>query len=88
MEVKTPEMAKRSLWISVIAHNFLRVLMNESAKQANLPVKDLRFKRALHLLLSMRSHAHKRGAKVLKDLLSHIASKVVHRRPGRQEPRA
>ena len=88
MEVKTPEMAKKSLWVSVIAHNLLRVLMNESAKQANLPVRDLSFKGALNLLLSMRSHAHKRGAKVLKDLLSYMASKVVHRRPGRQEPRA
>lgn len=93
-EVKTPEMAHKTLWMSVIAFNLIRYLMQRAAAQDQTPVWHLSFKGVLDLVTSshesFRAHARKprKRATAMKELLAVCATKRIDWRPHRSEPRA
>lgn len=51
-EVKTPDMAHRTLWMSVIAYNLIRTLMQKAGAEAGQPVWHISFKGFLDLVAS------------------------------------
>ena len=92
--VKSPAMAHKTLWMSVIAFNLIRCLMQRAAAGVEEPVWHLSFKGVLDLLVasheSFRIHAGKprNRATAMDHLLSICATKRIDIRPFRREPRA
>lgn len=92
--VKSPAMAHKTLWMSVIAFNLIRCLMQRAAAEVEEPVWHLSFKGVLDLVVasheSFRIHAGKprNRAAAMNHLLSICATKRIDLRPFRREPRA
>lgn len=93
-EVKSPEMAHKTLWMSVIAYNLIRTLMQKAATEAGQPVWHISFKGVLDLVTSshesLRTCAgkpRKRHAAV-SQIVRLCATKRIDIRPFRREPRA
>lgn len=89
LHCKTPAMNEKELWVYLLAYNLIRLLMTESAKQADLLPRLLSFKHCLQLWLAW-SHA---GPPAFDHthhclLFGLIAQQHVGDRPGRIEPRA
>mgnify|MGYP003626052713 CR=1 FL=1 len=89
LHCKTPAMNEKELWVCLLAYNLIRLLMAESAKQADALPRLLSFKHSLQLWLAWR-HSGPPGfdeanLRVLFDL---IAQQRVGNRSGRIEPRA
>lgn len=94
LAVKTPAMAHKTLAMLMIGYNLIKALSQRAAHQAGRGVGDLAFKGVLDLVVAYRGnyrghrrHEHKRAA-LHQSLLEIIASKLIHERPGRREPRA
>jgi hypothetical protein len=89
LHCKTPEMNKKELWVGLLAYNLIRLLMAESAKQADVLPRLLSFKHSLQLWLAW-SHSGPPGVDEadLGVLYNLIAQQRVGDRPGRIEPRA
>ena len=93
-EVKSPEMAHKTLWMSVIAFNLIRSLMQRAAAQEGQPVWHLSFKGVLDLVVasheSFRAHAGRprKRAGAIASLIDTCATKQIDLRPFRSEPRA
>ena len=93
-EVKSPEMAHKTLWMSVIAFNLIRSLMQRAAAQGEQPVWHLSFKGVLDLVVasheSFRAHAGRprKRAEAFAILIETCATKQIDLRPFRSEPRA
>jgi hypothetical protein len=91
--VKSPEMALKSLWMSVIAFNLVRSLMQRAAAGAKRPAWHVSFKGVLDLIVAsherFRAHAGKPLllASELDHLLSLCATRLIDLRPYRREPR-
>lgn len=92
--VKSPEMAHKTLWMSIIAFNLIRSLMQRAAAQNNDPVWHLSFKGVLdHVVAShesFRVHAGRprKQAEARAHLIAVCATKKLDLRPFRSEPRA
>ena len=92
--VKTPEMAHKTLWMSVIAFNLIRHLMQSAAAKGGQPVWHLSFKGVLDLAVasheSFRAHVRRprNCAAAMAHLLAICATKQIDIRPFRSEPRA
>ncbi len=88
LHCKTPEMNKKALWVGLLAYNPIRLLMAESAKQADVLPRLLSFKHSLQLWLAW-SHSGLPGLDETKlnDFYDLIAQQQVGNRPGRIEPR-
>lgn len=93
-EVRSPEMARKTLLMVMIASNLVRSMVQHAAVHEGLPVAALSFKGSLDLLHAWRSryrgrhhHRHKL-ASIHSDLLQLIATKRIDHRPFRHEPRA
>jgi hypothetical protein len=92
--VKSPEMAHKALWMSVIAFNLIRSLMQKAARNTGKPVWHISFKGVLDLACasheSIRSCAGmpRKKAIVMAQLIDICSTKLVDVRPFRQEPRA
>lgn len=89
LHCKTPAMNEKELWIYLLAYNLIRLLMTESAKQADVLPRLLSFKHSLQLWLAW-SHG---GPPDFDEphlclLYGLIAQQRVGDRPGRIEPRA
>jgi len=89
LHCKTPAMNEKELWTYLLAYNLIRLLMAESARQADVLPRLLSFKHSLQLWLAW-SHAgppdfDEDAVRLLYDL---IAQQRVGNRPGRIEPRA
>ena len=82
-------MNEKELWVSLLAYNLIRLLMAESAKQADLLPRQLSFKHSLQLWLAW-NHGESPGfdEENLCVLYGLIAQQRVGNRPGRIEPRA
>ena len=85
---KTPEMNKKALWVGLLAYNLIRLLMSESAKQADVRPRLLSFKHSLQLW-PVWNHGGPPGLDEanLFALYALIAQQRVGNRPGRIEPR-
>ncbi len=92
--VKSPDMAHKTLWMSLIAFNLIRALMQRAASEAQLPVWHISFKGVVDLVCasheSFREHAGKpiKRRQAMKQLIELCASKLIDIRPFRSEPRA
>ena len=89
LRCKTPAMNEKELWVYLLAYNLIRLLMTESAKQADVLPRLLSFKHCLQLCLAW-SHGGTPAfeAAYLCLLYGLIAQQRVGNRPGRIEPRA
>lgn len=89
LHCKTPAMNEKELWTYLLAYNLIRLLMTESAKQADVLPRLLSFKHSLQLWLAW-SHGGPPDFNEthLCSLYGLIAQQQVGNRPGRIEPRA
>lgn len=94
MRVKSPEMAHRTLLMTVIAYNLIRAFMQAGAAEVAKPVWHMSFKGVLDLIESsresFRTHWNKpeKRAELRRKLISLSATKTLDIRPFRSEPRA
>lgn len=93
-DVKSPDMAHKTLWMSVIAFNLMRSLMQKAASAADKPVWHVSFKGVLDLITasheSFRCYAAKprKRAVAMAQFISICSTKLIDIRPFRREPRA
>jgi len=85
---KSPAMAEKELWVYLLAYNLIRLIMAQSAMQADILPRQISFKHSLRIW-----HAHRQwgvidGAGSIQTLCALIAEITVNNRPGRVEPRA
>jgi hypothetical protein len=90
LRCKTPKMARKELWVYLLAYNIIRLLMAQSALLADQIPRQLSFKHTVQIWLTWRlcgdngtGEAASMGA-----VLEMIAEPRVGLRSGRIEPRA
>ena len=89
LRCKTPEMARKELWVYLLAYNLIRLLMAQAALLADQIPRQLSFKHTVQIWLSWQHHGGgTRDAVCINALLVLIAEPRVGLRPGRVEPRA
>jgi Transposase DDE domain len=93
LRCKTPEMVHKEILMHFIAHNLVRLLMQEAALVWSVPLQRITFKGTLDTLREYLSAAGCRCQRhhlrrLYTQLLAAIASGQVPHRPGRREPRA
>jgi hypothetical protein len=92
--VKSPAMAHKTLWMSLIAFNLIRCLMQRAAAETERPVWHISFKGVLDLVCasheSFRAHAGKprKRKEAMRSIIETCATKLIEIRPFRSEPRA
>jgi len=83
-----PAMAKKEIWIYLLAYNLIRVMMAQAAALAECLPRQLSFKHTVQLWI----HRHRSGRDCDEPrrttLLILIAQQRAGNRPGRIEPRA
>ena len=88
LSCKTPEMCEKEAWIYMLAYNLIRLLMAQSAVQANVLPRQLSFKHTLQIWMAW---SHRQfvcdGLEDKTGLLALIAQVRVGNRPDRVEPR-
>ena len=89
---KSPDMARKALWVHLLAYNLIRVRMAQAAQQhAEMP-RQLSFTSAKNLIATfsddLRRTSGAEHQRIEAKLLQAIASRRVGNRPGRKEPRA
>lgn len=89
LRCKTPAMARKELWVYLLAYNLIRLLMAQSALLADQLPRQLSFKHSVQIWLAWQQRGGDSEEGVtLNALLVLIAGPRVGRRPGRIEPRA
>ena len=88
LRCRSPEMARKELWVYLLAYNLIRLLMAQAALLADQVPRQLSFKHTVQIWASW----HQRGGGsydgvVMHGLLLLIAEPRVGLRPGRIEPR-
>lgn len=93
-EVKSPEMAQKTLWMTMIAYNLIRSLMQRAAREAGKPIHHMSFKGTLDVAASSHESFRPFAGKPRKlaqhreAIIAICATKQLEIRPFRQEPRA
>ncbi len=93
LKCQTPVMVHKELLAFLIAHNFIRCLIAQSASIHHVPIARLSFKGTVDATRSffqaMRlSRSEKQAGRLFRRLLEIISLDEVPLRPGRREPRA
>lgn len=94
LNVKTPEMARKTMIMLRIAYNLMRVLMQRAASEREVPVGAMSFKESIDLVTSIHesfrnlSRKPRKRASLMTFLIEMLAHRVLDHRPGRTEPRA
>jgi hypothetical protein len=94
LDVKSPDMAHKTIWMSVIAFNMIRYLMQKSADRIEKPIWHMSFKGVLNMVCSshesMRNCAGKprKRAIMYEHFIEICSTKLIEKRPFRHEPRA
>lgn len=89
LSCKTPAMAEKEIWVTLLAYNLIRLIMARAASLADRLPRELRFKHTLQLWVAWgqcgigNDHDDK-----LSALFVLIAQQQVGNHPGRIEPRA
>lgn len=89
----SPALAEKEFLVGLIAHNLLRCVMAEAAREHAVPVERISFKGTLDGLRQFgQAICQARGSRQKKalwaELLLNLARDLVPERPGRCEPRA
>jgi len=90
LRCKTPEMARKELWVYLLAYNLIRLLMAQAALLADQIPRQLSFKHTVQIWVAWqpRSGGASQDPVSIRGLLILIAKPRVGLRPGRIEPRA
>ena len=89
LRCKTPEMARKELWVYLLAYNLIRLLMAQAALLADQIPRQLSFKHTVQIWMAWQQRGGgTHEAMSINALLVLIAEPRVGRRPGRVEPRA
>jgi len=88
LSCKTPEMARKEIWVYLLAYNLIRLMMAQSALMADITPRCISFKHCLQLWLAWMQHASTLGDEQLQTLFLLMAQQQVGKRSGRIEPRA
>ena len=89
LRCKTPEMARKELWVYLLAYNLIRLLMAQAALLADQIPRQLSFKHTVQIWVAWQQHSGATDDQVsIRGLLILIAQPRVGLRPGRIEPRA
>jgi hypothetical protein len=90
---RSPDLVQKELYARLIAHNLVRCLMTQAAKQEQVPLERISFKGSLDALRHFaqaisQASSHKKRQQLWQELLRILAADLVPERPGRREPRA
>jgi len=89
LSCQTPTMARKEMWVYLLAYNLIRLLMTQAALHTDSRPRQLSFKHTLQLCIAWEQHGHGNTCDMTRDgLLILIAQHRVGNRPGRIEPRA
>jgi hypothetical protein len=94
LRVKTPENARKTLRMALIAYNLIKSSCQEAAHSAGKDLRLMSFKGALDTIIANTARYLRRQKHVMKireiweSTIAMIAEKVIHFRPFRHEPRA
>jgi hypothetical protein len=93
LRTKSPAMVQKEILMHFIAHNLMRLLMQQAAALGAVPLERISFKGTLDTVREyLRALGGRRGRGHLRScytlLLAAIAAGRVPQRPGRREPRA
>jgi hypothetical protein len=89
LSCKSPQMARKELWVYLLAYNLIRLLMAQAALLADQIPRQLSFKHTVQIWLSWQQRGGAtHDAVSINALLILIAEPRVGQRPGRVEPRA
>ena len=89
LRCKTPEMARKELWVYLLAYNLIRLLMAQAALLADQIPRQLSFKHTVQIWMAWQQRGGAtHDAVSVNALLVLIAEPRVGLRPGRVEPRA
>lgn len=87
-------MARKTLWMMMIAYNLIRCVIQQTAVETGRPLAEISFKGILdHATASHDSYLDHRGkprrlARHHRSVMATCATKLVDLRPSRHEPRA
>ena len=88
LRCKTPEMARKELWVYLLAYNLIRLLMAQSALLADQIPRQLSFKHSIQIWLAWQQRGGDPDDPItINALLVLIGGPRVGLRPGRIEPR-
>ena len=94
LRCKTPAMVNKEILMTFIAYNAIRCLMNQAARQQNIPLRRVSFKGCIQALRHWEAHLNQakmnrlEQARLRRILIESIADYATRHRPGRREPRA
>jgi hypothetical protein len=88
LSCKTPEMARKEIWVYLLAYNLIRLMMVQSALMADIRPRCISFKHCLQLWLVWMRHASTLSDEQRQTLFLLMSQQQVGNRPGRIEPRA
>jgi len=89
LRCKTPAMARKELWVYLLAYNLIRLLMAQAALLADQIPRQLSFKHTVQIWMAWQQRGGGgHDAVSITALLVLIAEPRVSLRPGRIEPRA
>ena len=94
LRVKTPETARKTLKMSLIAYNLIKASSHEAGQRVEKDLRLMSFKGALDTIVAntsryLRRQKHCRAIQeIWESTIEMIAGKVVELREGRHEPRA
>ena len=89
LSCQTPTMARKEMWVYLLAYNLIRLLMAQAALHSGSRPRQLSFKHTLQLWIAWEQHGQGLTCDTTRDgLWGLIAQQRVGNRPGRLEPRA
>lgn len=89
LSCQTPTMARKEMWVYLLAYNLIRLLMAQAARHSGSRPRQLSFKHTLQLWIAWEQHGQGLTCDTTRDgLWGLIAQQRVGNRPGRLEPRA
>ena len=94
LNVKTPEMAQKSLAMAMIGCNIIKAVSQESARLRGSSIREISFKGTLDEIMSnspnFRNHSRNphKCAELFSELVNLVSDKILNIRPNRYEPRA
>ncbi|MDA1139167.1 MAG: IS4 family transposase [Planctomycetota bacterium] len=92
IEVKTPEMIRKAIWIHTLAYNLIRKVMWDASVKHQIPINTVSFKGTLQLIegvgAAVNQDSNLANFKAYDALLEGISRRPVRPRPNRWEPRA
>ena len=88
LRCRSPEMAIKEVWATLLAYNLIRLMMAQSAILAGVLPRNLSFKHCLQLWLAWRQQYQLASDIAYRQLFQLMSEQRVGNRPGRTEPRA